>query len=367
MTELKISYQPTGQLNSRPPLWFSLPTTRSRLETLNLQTTGGRHVLQTRINFDAASTVPICKLCPMLRHRTSGEKRDYDFNDLIKRLMTQVMMRATHAIVFAVSLVLFAGGACAQESNKPPSPSVDAGSSAEDAANAANNPLESLATVDLWDRYAPSPDGLPNKNGNGGQLRVAVPVDTFGVHQFIRAIVPINTPAGAPGGANIGDLTVYDILPFQVGKLTFGAGPLFAAPTAKGGAYGVGQWQAGAAAVGISPQTWGLTAVLATYQHSLSVSSSSPAGSLTTVQPFVFYDFADNIYFRSSGVMTFDTFHHQKYIPIGFGLGKVLNVSNGKLLNLFIEPEYSVYQTGIGSPRWQIFAGLTFKFPVGKL
>ncbi len=280
--------------------------------------------------------------------------------------MTRVITRSQHTLVMAASLVLFAGSTWAQESNAHPSQSVDVVSSGTNDTNAANNPLESLLTVDLQDRFAPSPDGSPGKNGNAGQLRVAVPIETFGFHQFIRTIVPINTPAGAPGGPGLGNLTVYDILPFQASGLTFGAGPLIAAPTGKAGAYGSRKWQAGAAAAVISLQTWGLLAVLTTYQHSFSGSSSSPSGALTTVQPFFFYHFADGVYFRSSGVMTFDTFHHTQYIPIGFGLGRVWKRTNGDIVNLFIEPQYSVLQSGIGSPKWQIFTGATFKFPVGK-
>jgi hypothetical protein len=35
-------------------------------------------------------------------------------------------------------------------------------------------------------------------------------------------------------------------------------------------------------------------------------------------------------------------------------------------VNFYIEPQYSVYHTGVASPKWQIFAGATFKFPLGK-
>jgi hypothetical protein len=87
---------------------------------------------------------------------------------------------------------------------------------------------------------------------------------------------------------------------------------------------------------------------------------------VTTAQPFFFFHFADGFYFRSSAVWTFDTAHHVDYIPIGFGLGKVWTSAKGSIANFYIEPQYSVYQSGVGSPTWQIFAGLTLKFPVGK-
>jgi hypothetical protein len=65
-------------------------------------------------------------------------------------------------------------------------------------------------------------------------------------------------------------------------------------------------------------------------------------------------------------VWTFNSFTHVQYIPLGFGAGKVWKRSNGDLVNFYIEPQYSVYRTGVASPKWQIFAGATFKFPLGK-
>jgi hypothetical protein len=195
-----------------------------------------------------------------------------------------------------------------------------------------------------------------------------VPIDAFGLHQFLRTILPINTTASVQGGPNtgVGDLTVYDWVLFEEHGATIGVGPLIAAPTARGEAYGSGKWQAGASGLVVAPRNWGLLALVATYQHSFSGNSSSPVGQLTSAQPFVIYNFPHGFYFRSSGVWTFDTFHRVKDIPLGFGLGKVWNSSNGRIVNLYIEPQYSVFQSGIGSPTWQIFAGATSKFPTGK-
>jgi hypothetical protein len=285
-----------------------------------------------------------------------------------ERTMPQVRMFSKHLIPVVASLAIFAGNARAQETTALQQQSAHTGSEEVNDSNAANNPLESLLTVDLQDRFVPSPEGFPGRNASQGLLRVAVPIDTFGLHQFVRTILPINATASAQGGPNtgVGDLEVYDILPFQVGKITLGAGPLIAAPTARGDAYGSGRWQAGTAAGLIDPHSWGLLAALVTYQHSFSGGGSGPAGGITTAQPFFFYHFSHGVYFRSSGVWTFDTFHHSQYIPLGFGLGKVWKRADGDLVNLYIEPQYSVFQSGIGSPTWQIFAGVTFKVPVGK-
>jgi hypothetical protein len=214
----------------------------------------------------------------------------------------------------------------------------------------------------------PYPGGYPGSVGDQGLFRVSVPMDLFGLHQFVRTILPINTPVSTPGGptAGVGDLTVYDLVLSKVHGITIGVGPLIAAPTARSEAYGSGKWQAGAAGIVISPFDWGLLGVLINYQHSFSGNNSGPVGQITTVEPIVHYNFHHGFYLRSTGVWTFNTFVHVQYIPLGFGIGKVWKRSNGDLVNFYIEPQYSVYRTGVPSPQWQIFAGATFKFPMGK-
>jgi hypothetical protein len=278
--------------------------------------------------------------------------------------------RSKRTIVLAAAVVLFAGNAWTQENNAVQSQSVatSSGSGEANDTNAANNPAHPLVSVDLQNYFVPSPEGFPGRIGNQGLLRVSVPIDAFGFHQFLRTILPINTTASVQGGPNtgVGDLTIYDWVLFKEHGTTVGVGPLIAAPTARGEAYGSGKWQAGAAGLVVAPHNWGLLALVATYQHSFSGNSSIPVGQLTSVQPFVIRNLHRGFYLRSSGAWTFDTFHHVQDIPLGFGVGKVLKGSNGDIANLYIEPQYSVFQSGVGSPKWQVFAGATFKFPTGK-
>ena len=285
-----------------------------------------------------------------------------------KKTTTQARMFSKRLIPLVASLVIFAGNVGAQQINALQQQSAHASSQEVNDSNAANNPLESLLTIDVQDRFMPSPAGFPGRNAGQALFRVAVPIDTFGLHNFVRAILPLDTTASVQGGPNtgVGNLEVYDILPFQRGGITFGAGPLIAAPTARGEAYDYGRWQAGTAVGVIDPHSWGLLAALVTYQHSFSGAGSGPTGGITTAEPFFFYHFSHGVYFRSSGVWTFDTFQHSHYIPLGFGFGKIWTRADGDLINLFIEPQYSVFQSGIGTPTWQIFAGVTFKFPIGK-
>jgi hypothetical protein len=277
-------------------------------------------------------------------------------------------MSSNHTIIFAAALVFFPGNAWTQESNAYQSQSVATDADATNDMNAANNPIHPLLTVDLQNYVAPSPEGFPGRISDQGLLRVSVPIDAFGVHQLVRTILPINTTASVQGGPNtgVGDLTIYDFLLFKEHGNAIGVGPLIAAPTARGEAYGSGKWQAGAAGIVVAPRNWGLLALVATYQHSSSGNSSSGVGQLTSVQPFLIRNLHRGFYLRSSGVWTFDSYHHVQDIPLGFGVGKVWKGSNGDIANFYVEPQYSVFQSGVGSPKWQVFAGATFKFPLGK-
>lgn len=275
-------------------------------------------------------------------------------------------MRSSH-IILAANLAFFAGSAWTQEASGARTQSVATGSGAADDTNGANNPVNPQLTIDFQNYFMPSPEGLPGRTGDLGLLRVSVPIDEFGLHQFLRVILPVDTTAVVQGGPNtgVGDLTVYDFMLFDAHGTTIGAGPLIAAPTARGEVYGSGKWQAGAAGIVLSPFDWGLLGVLINYGHSFS-GNSGPIGQLTTVQPIIHYNFHRGVYLRSTGVWTFDSYHHVQDIPVGFGAGKVWRRRNGDLVNLYIEPQYAVYQSGVGSPKWQVFAGATFKFPMGK-
>jgi len=277
-------------------------------------------------------------------------------------------LRSRPIIIVVAALIFLAGSAWPQETSGTQAQEASTESGAASDTNAANNPVNPQLTIDLQNYVMPSPEGYPGRFGDQGLFRVSVPMDLLGLHQFIRTILPINTPVSTQSGptAGVGDLTVYDLVLSKVHGITIGVGPLIAAPTARSEAYGSGKWQAGAAGIVLKPFNWGLLGVLINYQHSFSGNSSSPVGQVTTAQPIAHYNFHHGYYLRSTGVWTFNSFTHVQYIPLGFGAGKVWKRSNGDIVNFYIEPQYSVYHTGVASPNWQIFAGATFKFPLGK-
>jgi hypothetical protein len=234
-------------------------------------------------------------------------------------------MSSRHTIILAISLLAFAGTAWTEETKKPETSQATTGTDASNATNAANNPANPTITVDLQNYFTPSPVGYSGRTENLGYLRVSVPVSKFGLHQYIRTILPISTTPIEQGGPDTGagDLTVYDFLLNQFRGATIGVGPLIEAPTARGIDYGPGKWQAGAAGIVLTPHSWGLLGVLPTYAHSFSGNSSSRAGQSLTVQPLIHYNFSRGFYFRSTGVWSFQTYSHVDYIPVGLGGGKV--------------------------------------------
>ena len=246
--------------------------------------------------------------------------------------------------------------------------SSQAGQPASNAAsndvNAANNPLTPKVTVNLQDYFLPSLNRLGDRQANQFLLRGLVPSDAFGIPQLIRFTLPVATNPTFPDRSKtgLGDLTVFDLAVIPTKDVIFGVGPLLVAPTATSRATGAGKWQAGGAAVAVSPQKWGLLAALVTYQHSFAGDDSRGVAQVVTAQPIVTYNLPHGYYLRSTGVWTFDLGNHTSYIPVGFGAGKVWTFGRGNTINAFVEPQYSVFRSGVGVPTWQVFAGVNFQF-----
>lgn len=231
----------------------------------------------------------------------------------------------------------------------------------------ANNPLTPKVTINLHNYYVPELTDLDGRRANQFLLRGLIPSDLFGVPQLFRFTLPIATAPELPNGymTGLGDLTLMDMFVFpKVGATTFAAGPLLVAPTATDDLLGAGKWQAGAAAVVIAPQRWGLLGGLVTYQASFAGDDDREDVSLVTLQPIVNFNLFDGFYLRSTAIWNFDIEGGDYSIPIGFG--KVIPINDKVTMNAFIEPQYSVFSHGSGQPEWQIFAGVNFQFSIGR-
>lgn len=241
---------------------------------------------------------------------------------------------------------------------------------AHDAVNEANNPLTPKITINFQDYYIPSFIDTPGEpEANQFLLRGLIPSDMFGLPQLLRFTLPIATSPDIPSGyvTGLGDLTLMDIfiLP-KHGDVTLGAGPLLVVPTATDESLGSGKWQIGAAGVVVAPQSWGLLGALATYQASFAGVDDREDVSLLTFQPILNINLSDGWYLRSSATWNFNLESGNSYIPMGAGVGKVFQLGKGVTMNAYVEPQYTVWYDGPGAPRWQIFAGVNFQFPVGR-
>ena len=233
--------------------------------------------------------------------------------------------------------------------------------------NEVNDPLTPKLTVELQDRYVGAYDDLsPNSNSNTLLMRGVIPHKLFGCPQILRANFPIVTTPDQPSAATtgLGDLNVYDLFLFKWYSQELGIGPVLTFPTATEDATGTGKWQAGATAVSIENEDWGLFGVAVTYQHSFAGDSGRARQSVLQAQPFITFNLPEGFYACTSAIWSFDLEQETHYIPVGVGVGKVWLLAGGTTLNSFVEPQFTAAHQGVG-PRWQIFAGVNAQFPIG--
>jgi hypothetical protein len=272
-----------------------------------------------------------------------------------------MLLRST---ALAAGLIICAANARAEEA-KTSYGATTGGHSDSSSSNSANDPTEPRLTLEFWNYYAPSLNQL-NGGAENGIVRALIPFKVGGIQQEMHVIPSIVTAAAATSGprTGLGNTQIYNftLTKQDIGlpeKVTFGIGPLIAIPTASSINFGPNSLQGGVAGVVIAPQSWGLLGVLASYQHTL----WGPKSEVTSVQPNVFYNLDHGYYLRSSAVMTFDTFSHTTVIPVGFGVGKVIQLPDGYTLNAYVEAQPSVYRAGVGAPNFQVFTGIKLQFP----
>jgi hypothetical protein len=279
--------------------------------------------------------------------------------------------RAVASPVFGRSRALFLSGllACAVAAHaNSAETSVDANASdnsESSSSNAANNPVEPRFTLQYWNYYAPSLNQLDG-DSESGEARVLIPFQIAGVEQIMHIVPPVVTNPTTTSGprTGLGDTQIYNFTlgKFDLGlpqKVTFGLGPLVAIPTSTSTNFGTNKLQAGAAGIILAPQSWGLLGVLGTYQQTLSGVSSH----VTVAQPLIFFNLPHGYYLRSSAAMTFNTGNHASAIPVGLGLGKVIELADGYTLNAYAEIQPSLYRSGVGAPNYQAFTGISLQLP----
>jgi hypothetical protein len=279
----------------------------------------------------------------------------------VRVFASSVLDRACALVL--LGLLLFTGAAGAGSVGASGKPDVNDNSESS-SSNAANNPAEPRFTLQYWNYYSPSLNEL-NGGAENGTAKVFFPFKIGGVEQIMHIIPSIVTNPTVTSGprTGLGDTQIYDFAlgHFDVGlqKVTVGLGPLVVAPTSSNSNFGTHKWQAGAAGIILTPQSWGLLGALWTYQQTLSGVSSHQA----VVQPLIFYNLPHGYYLRSSAAMNFNAGNHTTAVPVGLGPGKVFQLNGGYSLNVYAELQPSVYRSGVGAPNYQVFAGIQLQLP----
>lgn len=236
-----------------------------------------------------------------------------------------------------------------------------------DTMNKANNPLTPMLGLNLQDYLTSSISGS-DETSNSFLLRGIVPHKLGGLPQIARMTVPYQSVpiSSSDKEHGLGDVNLFDIFLFKPVKgIQLGVGPYFVFPTATKEVTGADKWQAGLSAIAIKAESWGMIGGLVTYQHDVAGPSERPTQNITTAQPFFIFNLPHAYYLRSTGVWNFNLETGHYYIPVGAGFGKIWKLDSGTVVNLSIEPQWTVAYSGDNQPLFQTFAALNFQFPLG--
>ncbi len=225
----------------------------------------------------------------------------------------------------------------------------------------ANNPLASIKTANVHNYYIPSLYGAPDVTLNQAWLRYAQPIGQF----IVRASLPFVTSSPADEGptSGLGDLNAFVIYKFKMKSegMEVGIGPALTFPTATND-LGSGKWQVGLSAIAFFKSSPIIQiGSLLTWQMSVAGDSDRSDINQLTPQLFFMWQLGGGTYLRSTGIWTFDLENGTYNVPIGLGIGRVIK-SGGKMFNIFMEPQYSVYSYGVGQPKLQVFIGFNTQF-----
>lgn len=225
----------------------------------------------------------------------------------------------------------------------------------------ANNPLADMTAFNLQNYYIPELSGL-DESANTFWLRYARP---FGKWLFRGSLPVSRVPTGTGNPTSgLGDLNAFAAYLFDTGDpaVSFGVGPQLTAPTASEDETGTGRWQAGFATVYFNASSklfqWG---GLVTWQTDFAGDDDRPGTNLVALQPFYFLQLGKGLYLRGAPIAVFNLENDTYNVPVGLGLGQVIPTSS-VVYNVFIEPQFTILDRGVGQPELQLLVGFNMQF-----
>jgi hypothetical protein len=243
---------------------------------------------------------------------------------------------------------------------------AQASDDAADATAQANNPLANMTAFNLQNYYIGE---LTDSDQDANQfwLRFAKPFSVAKTNWLLRASLPINSfPVGNNSNTEtgLGDFNLFAAYLFDTGNpaVSFGIGPQLTAPTATKDELGSEKWSAGLVNVLFDGRSKRFQyGYLLSWQHSFAGDGDRDDVNAAALQPFAFYQLGGGTYLRAAPIWVYNLENDDYSVPLGIGIGQV--IKKGKTVyNFFVEPQFSVADSGPGQPEWQVFFALNLQF-----
>lgn len=238
---------------------------------------------------------------------------------------------------------------------------------ASDLAKAAQNPIASMISLPIQNNlnFGVGPDSRVQDVLN---IQPVIPISLNENWNLItRWILPaISQPALTVNGKRewgLGNINPsFFFSPKQpTGGVIWGVGPTFLLPTSTNKALGKAVWGAGPAAVALTISGPWVIGALANHIWSF---DDNHTINLTTIQPFVNYNFHGGWYLTTSPVITADwkaKSNARWTAPIGGGFGRVFKLGE-QAVNMQLAAYYNAV-TPSGGASWQVRSQIQFLFP----
>ncbi len=203
--------------------------------------------------------------------------------------------------------------------------------SIEDLAKQRENPLSELTSFSVQTTLG-FPAGPNRQASYGADLQPVTPFHLAPDWNLVTrttiptlAQVPLSSEQGRSFG--IGDVSqIFAITPSHPGPLIWGAGPALSYPTASTANFGSGKWSGGPALIVLIMPGDMVIGALAHHVWSFAGASSRDRVNLLTLEPFIYYNFADGSYITSNPTITANWIaagRERWTVPVGGGIGRL--------------------------------------------